>query len=173
VRRGRVDFVCFPFFKYYLFLGYVEDGIMARLYRQAPLNAIWEGSGNVICLDLLRCFVREPDAVAALVEFELGKLRGVAADIGPHYDAALVNLTRIVQEAAKGNHGILRTLASTTAMLLQASAMSKTAPKEILTAFIKTRLTPQGQLRGGPHYGQADADLQPAVDLLLDRLRGQ
>jgi putative acyl-CoA dehydrogenase len=110
--------------------GYVEDGIMARLYRQAPLNAIWEGSGNVICLDLLRCFVREPDAVAALVEFELGKLRGVAADIGPHYDAALVNLTRIVQEAAKGNHGILRTLASTTAMLLQASAMSKTHPRK-------------------------------------------
>ena len=39
--------------------GYVEDSVMPRLYRQAPLNAIWEGSGNVICLDVLRCLQRE------------------------------------------------------------------------------------------------------------------
>ena len=45
--------------------GYVEDGVMSRLYRQAPLNAIWEGSGNVICLDVLRCLHREPESVLA------------------------------------------------------------------------------------------------------------
>jgi hypothetical protein len=43
--------------------GYVEEAILARLYREAPLNAIWEGSGNVICLDVLRAIAREPDAL--------------------------------------------------------------------------------------------------------------
>ncbi len=43
--------------------GYVEESMMPRLYREAPLNSIWEGSGNVICLDALRAMVREPEAV--------------------------------------------------------------------------------------------------------------
>ena len=44
--------------------GYVEETILARLFREAPVNAIWEGSGNVICLDVLRAMAREPDACA-------------------------------------------------------------------------------------------------------------
>ena len=55
---------------------------MARLYREAPLNSIWEGSGNVICLDVLRAMVREPGAVEAL-RSELNSVRGHDA----HYDA--------------------------------------------------------------------------------------
>jgi len=48
--------------------GYVEDSVMARLYREAPVNAIWEGSGNVVCLDVLRVITREGDAVRALIK---------------------------------------------------------------------------------------------------------
>jgi hypothetical protein len=44
-------------------LGYVEDGPIARLFRQSPLNAIWEGSGNVICLDVLRAITKHPKCV--------------------------------------------------------------------------------------------------------------
>ncbi len=51
--------------------GYVEDGLLPRLYREAPLNGIWEGSGNVICLDLMRTFSKEP-ALPQLVLAELG-----------------------------------------------------------------------------------------------------
>merc|ERR1719237_217194 len=47
--------------------GYVEEGPMARLFRQSPLNAIWEGSGNVICLDVIRALSREPTSAAALL----------------------------------------------------------------------------------------------------------
>ena len=47
--------------------GYVEDGILARHYREAPVNAVWEASGNVMCLDVLRAFSRDPDAAAALL----------------------------------------------------------------------------------------------------------
>ena len=52
--------------------GYVEEGPMARLYRQAPLNSIWEGSGNVICLDILRSLAKEPHAAGALLVHEAG-----------------------------------------------------------------------------------------------------
>jgi putative acyl-CoA dehydrogenase len=48
--------------------GYVEEGILARHYREAPVNAIWEGSGNVMCLDVLRALSREPDAAAAVLQ---------------------------------------------------------------------------------------------------------
>lgn len=47
--------------------GYAEDWGMARLYRQAPLNSIWEGSGNVICLDVIRAMAREPESIAAFM----------------------------------------------------------------------------------------------------------
>ena len=48
--------------------GYVEEGPMARLYREAPLNAIWEGSGNVMCLDLLRAIGRDPEGFGAVCD---------------------------------------------------------------------------------------------------------
>ena len=47
--------------------GYVEESVMPRLFRQSPLNSIWEGSGNVICLDVLRAMMREPESVAAFI----------------------------------------------------------------------------------------------------------
>ena len=47
--------------------GYVEEGILARHYRESPVNAIWEGSGNVMCLDVLRALSREPEAASGIV----------------------------------------------------------------------------------------------------------
>ncbi|MCB2088140.1 MAG: DNA alkylation response protein, partial [Sphingomonadaceae bacterium] len=64
--------------------GYVENGPMPRLFRQSPLNAIWEGSGNVIALDVLRAAGREPEAVEALQAYLLSQRGKNAA-----YDAAL------------------------------------------------------------------------------------
>ncbi|MGO4779938.1 acyl-CoA dehydrogenase family protein, partial [Lysobacter sp. 2RAB21] len=55
--------------------GYVEESILPRLYRQAPLNSIWEGSGNIQCLDVLRALAREPEAGRALLA-ELERARG-------------------------------------------------------------------------------------------------
>src|SRR5439155_25439309 len=55
--------------------GYVEESAMPRLYRQAPVNGIWEGSGNVICLDILRSLEREPNSAEALLA-ELDIARG-------------------------------------------------------------------------------------------------
>ncbi|MBA7474102.1 MAG: DNA alkylation response protein [Bradyrhizobium icense] len=57
--------------------GYVEEGILARHYRESPVNAIWEGSGNVMCLDVLRALSREPDAAAAVLQQLAGESRGL------------------------------------------------------------------------------------------------
>ena len=67
--------------------GYVEESILPRLYREAPVNSIWEGAGNVVCLDALRALEREPDSLEALLA-ELGSARG--ADL--RLDARLVGL---------------------------------------------------------------------------------
>ncbi len=55
--------------------GYIEDSMMPRLYREAPLNSIWEGSGNIICLDVLRAMFREKAVIPAFLA-ELDKARG-------------------------------------------------------------------------------------------------
>ncbi len=61
--------------------GYVEDGTLARLYREAPVNAIWEGSGNVMCLDVLRAFARDAEAARATLA-DLARRSGRSARRG-------------------------------------------------------------------------------------------
>src|SRR5690606_27267117 len=63
-----------------------EEGHMARLYREAPLNAIWEGSGNVMCLDVLRAIERTPAALDAVFD-EIGRLSGGDRRLAAHADA--------------------------------------------------------------------------------------
>jgi putative acyl-CoA dehydrogenase len=58
--------------------GYVEEGILARHYRESPVNAIWEGSGNVMCLDVLRALSREADAGAAVLQALAGETNGLS-----------------------------------------------------------------------------------------------
>jgi putative acyl-CoA dehydrogenase len=57
--------------------GYVEEGILARHYREAPVNAIWEGSGNVMCLDVLRALSREADAASAILQELAAETQGL------------------------------------------------------------------------------------------------
>jgi hypothetical protein len=57
--------------------GYVEEGILARHYRESPVNAIWEGSGNVMCLDVLRALSREPEAASSIVHELTGETLGL------------------------------------------------------------------------------------------------
>jgi putative acyl-CoA dehydrogenase len=57
--------------------GYVEEGILARHYREAPVNAIWEGSGNVMCLDVLRALAREPDAAMMVLQDLAAETKGL------------------------------------------------------------------------------------------------
>ena len=103
-------------------IGYVEETPLARLYREAPVNSIWEGSGNVICLDVLRVFDRHPECFDALRE-ELATARAYAGD-----------KPRATLEANA------RWLTQRMAQCLQAALLLQHAPSEVSDSFCRSRL---------------------------------
>jgi len=114
--------------------GYVEEGDMARFYREAPLNSIWEGSGNVICLDVLRAMRREPEAVEAL-HAELGGALGC----DPRYDAYVEALGAELADT-EGLELRARRVVERIGVALQASVLLRHAPTAVADAFAGTRL---------------------------------
>lgn len=122
-------------------MGYVEDTPMPMLYREAPLNGIWEGSGNVICLDILRTLARDGEAGAALRE-ELAAAKGVA----PAYDRALA----AHEKAWPGvpSEAEARLYAERTGHLLAASVLLRTAPAAVGEGYVAARLGERGLTPG-------------------------
>ena len=115
-------------------MGYVEDTPMPMLYREAPLNSIWEGSGNVICLDILRTLAKAPLAGEALAA-EIMAARGRDA----RFDHAAEDMVR----ALKGPipEGDARWTAERLAILLQASLLLRDPPEDgVAEAFVATRV---------------------------------
>jgi len=130
--------------------GFVEENPMARHYREAPLNSVWEGSGNVICLDVLRSLEREPGSLAALRE-ELREAKGADR----RFDAQLVALESELPGLI-GQEGQARRLTERLALMLQGSLLLRHAAPEVADAFIATRM--EGRWSG--HFG----DLSPDID---------
>ena len=123
-------------------MGYVEDTPMPMLYREAPLNSIWEGSGNVICLDILRTLMREPLAAEVLDAF-LDSARGRDA----RYDKALDDHRS--RWAAAPSEQEARWFAESLGCLLTAAALMQTAPDAIVSGYVTSRLTQdRGQMAG-------------------------
>ncbi|MEV5101367.1 acyl-CoA dehydrogenase family protein [Streptomyces massasporeus] len=112
--------------------GYVEDSGMPRHYREAPLLSIWEGSGNVNALDVLRALSREPGTAEALFG-ELALARGADARL----DAAVTRLETGLSEASATT---ARRLVEQMALTLQASLLVRHAPPAVADAFCATRL---------------------------------
>jgi putative acyl-CoA dehydrogenase len=123
--------------------GYVEESILPRLHREAPLYSIWEGSGNVICLDILRALAREPDAAEALMrELKSGAgqdarldryVSGVESDLGAHFKHSLKN-------GGGESEGQARRLAERLALALQAVLLTRHSPGACAEAFVTSRL---------------------------------
>ena len=136
--------------------GYTEDFPLAMRYREQPVMAVWEGSGNVIALDVLRSMSREPETVEAVLA-ELALAEGQH----PDYDAHLKRVRRLLADAARQDHGTLqagaRRLTEALALALQASLMIRHATAYSSNAFAVARL---GEDRGW-QYGvlPAGADL--------------
>jgi putative acyl-CoA dehydrogenase len=131
--------------------GYVEESGLPRLFRESPLNSIWEGSGNVNCLDVLRAIEREPESLAAFrTEVELA--RGGNA----HLDAALADLGA---ELADVEESRARRLVERLALCLQASLLVRDAPAEVADAFCATRLAGEG----GRAYGTLPRGIDTAA----------
>jgi putative acyl-CoA dehydrogenase len=117
--------------------GYVEESILARLYREAPVNSVWEGSGNVICLDVLRAMAREPDALGALLD-EVRQTRGSDTRL----DRARERLERALADRSEPEHRA-RHLVEQLALVLSASLLVRHAPAEVADAFCAARLGDQ------------------------------
>jgi putative acyl-CoA dehydrogenase len=118
--------------------GYVEDHVLARLYREAPVNSIWEGSGNVICLDVLRALARTQGALdAVLAEVDLA--RGAERRLDAWARDLKEDLARPEDAEVRA-----RDLVERLALALQAALLVRHAPAAIADAFCGSRLQPGG-----------------------------
>ncbi|WP_345802667.1 acyl-CoA dehydrogenase family protein [Microbacterium sp. AZCO] len=118
--------------------GYTESFPLARRYREQPVMAIWEGSGNVIALDVLRALSRDPDSADAFAD-ELFTTRGSSAVLDAHVDRTLTLLTEVAAEPETAPvHA--RRLTESLALGFQASLMLRHAPSVDAEAFIAARL---------------------------------
>ena len=119
--------------------GYVEDCVMPRLYRQAPLNSIWEGSGNVICLDILRTMTRERTASDVLLG-EVETARGGDRRL----DRAIDGLSAGIRDLSK-QETQARRLVELIAAVLQGALLVKHGPAPVADAFCASRLDAEGR----------------------------
>jgi putative acyl-CoA dehydrogenase len=137
--------------------GYVEESGLPRLYREAPLNSIWEGPGNVTALDVLRAVSREPDSVEAVFE-EIEAASG--AD--NWFDRAVRELRTELRGREERR---ARRLAELLALCLQGSLLLRYAPDDVAAAFVSSRFLPDGPWRTA---GTLPAETR--TDALLERV---
>ena len=114
--------------------GYIEESIMPRLYREAPLNSIWEGSGNVMCVDVLRAMQKDKNAISSVFN-ELEKARGLNAYYDLNVDNLFLELKNPEDLEIKS-----RSITERLATLMQASIFLKNCNEEIASAFCSSRL---------------------------------
>jgi putative acyl-CoA dehydrogenase len=128
--------------------GYIEESIMPRLFREAPLNSIWEGSGNVICLDMLRAMTKEPECMTAVFA-ELRLARGA----NRHLDGAIHSLEAAVQRLH--DEADARRAAEHIAVTLEGALMARHASSAAADAFCASRL--------GGDWGRTFGTLPPGA----------
>jgi len=132
--------------------GYVEESILPRIYREMPVNSIWEGSGNVMCLDVLRSLARAPESGETLMA-ELIPARGGNV----HLDAAIAALETALTGPATRDEATARRLTERLVLTLQGALLVRHAPASVADAFCATRL--------GEHRAGAFGALPPGLDL--------
>jgi len=135
--------------------GYVEDGPLARLYREFPVNSIWEGSGNVMCLDLLRAFGKTPAARDALAA-ELALAGRGNAPFNAYADLLLADL-----EQPQGDEYGARRLAERIVVAVQGALLLRHAPPFVAQGFVASRIAADV----GGAYGRLPAGVDCAAIL--------
>jgi putative acyl-CoA dehydrogenase len=118
--------------------GYVEESGLPRLYREAPLNSVWEGSGNVMCLDVLRALLKEPEAAPALFA-ELDETAGADPRLDAHVDGLRRELSDFEDIELRA-----RRVVEAMALALQGSLVVRYAPPAVAEAFCASRLAGDG-----------------------------
>jgi putative acyl-CoA dehydrogenase len=138
--------------------GYVEDGVLARLYREAPVNSIWEGSGNVMALDVLRAVAREPDVAVTLLD-------DFAASPDAPVQAEALALKRLLTGDPAALEPQARRVAQGFVLCAKAVLMREQSSTAAADAFIATRFGGDGRLLGTTAVPQAAQILADALAL--------
>lgn len=141
--------------------GYTESFPLARRYREQPVLAVWEGSGNVIALDVLRAMAREPQALDAFLA-ELAAARGIHSLFDAHFDRAVA----LIEEAGTNPSSaerVARRMVEAMGLSLQAATLLRHAPADVAESFCHARL---GADRG-MEYGALPEGV--SIDYLVNR----
>lgn len=126
--------------------GFIEENPMARVYREAPLNSVWEGTANMMCMDVRRAMSRESRTIDALVD-ELKPLHG--QDV--RFDALVGHTERLIR-AAVNDEFLARPMTEAVARVLQAAELIRHSPTEVADAFLGARF-PNDSGAWGSHFG--------------------
>lgn len=140
-------------------LGFVEESDMPRIFRQSPVNGVWEGSGNVICLDALRAMIRSPESLDAfMVELDL------AAGADRSLDAAIAGVRKELGDT-DAIESRARSVVESMALAMQGSLLVRHGPPDVADAFCGSRLGDDG--------GRAFGTLPPELDFatIIERNR--
>lgn len=138
-------------------VGLIEDNVLARLHRESPVNAIWEGSGNVQCLDIFRALTKEPKTQAAFFG-ELNKARGLDQRLDDYLNALTAEFESLDNAEYRA-----RSIVERMALAWQACLMLTKGDKAVADAFIASRLTGVGGLQ----YGTLPTGLD--IDAIMKR----
>lgn len=139
--------------------GYVDNGIMARIFKEAPVNTIWEGSGNVMCLDVLRAISRDAESIEVLFK-DLATTAGTDETL----QIELQYLFKSFHQSPEDLQFMGRSLVSRLTVLAQAVLLKRYAPDYVAAGFIKSRYS----AKHGQVVGMLDAK-QVDVEHLLER----
>ena len=138
--------------------GYVEQGVMARFFREAPVNSIWEGAGNIMCLDVVSALSREPDCVDALTS----DLKDMSSGC-PILTEELSHLSTLARSTPEVLEASARILAQQLVLIAQACLLRRYSTTEVSDAFVKTRLSDR---RSGRVVGAIDLGSVRAAPIL-------
>lgn len=134
--------------------GYVDNGIMSRIFKEAPVNTIWEGSGNVMCLDVLRAISRDVESIEILFQ----DLASTAMQ-DDQLKQELQSLFKLFQQAPEGLQFMGRSLVSRLVILAQAVLLKRHAPDYVADGFIQSRYSPfHGRVVGMLEMKQPDVE---------------
>ncbi|UUS58013.1 MULTISPECIES: acyl-CoA dehydrogenase family protein [unclassified Acinetobacter] len=139
--------------------GYVDNGIMARIFKEAPVNTIWEGSGNVMCLDVLRAIGRDPESIEVLF-----KDLASTASTDESLQTELQDLFRLFHQSPEDLQFMGRSLVSRLTVLAQAVLLKRYAPDYVANGFIQSRYS----AKHGQVVGMLDAK-KVDVERVLER----
>ncbi|RPA58486.1 DNA alkylation response protein [Gordonia oryzae] len=138
--------------------GYTEDFPLAMRYREQPVMAVWEGSGNVIALDVLRAMTREPESVSAF-DAEVNRARGAHAGLDAHLYRLRRQLGELAELDAAAAQRNARRVVESMALALEASLLVRFSPTEVAEAFIAARLGNERGLEYGALPTGTDLEL--------------